>query len=172
MDYVNAKLELRPASAVPANLRRKFERPLWILALIAGVVVLLASSNVANLLVARAVGREREMAVRISIGAGRGRLLQQMLIESGLIAFAACVLGLMFAATAAPAIVNLLAPADFRAYLDLRIDARVLGFVTLIGISTTLLFGLAPALRASAISPIRVLQAGSDPSSPARGVSS
>ena len=161
-EFVNARLELHPGSEVPANLRTKFERPLWILALIAGLVLLLACSNVANLLVARAAAREREMALRISIGAGRGRLLQQMLIESGLLAFAGCVLGLMFAAATAPAIVKLLAPSDFPAYLDLHVDGRVLGFVALIGLLTTLLFGLAPALRASAASPMRALQAGGD----------
>jgi putative ABC transport system permease protein len=161
-EFVNARLELHPGSKVPANLRTKFERPLWILALIAGLVLLLACSNVANLLVARAAAREREMALRVSIGAGRGRLLQQMLIESGLLAFAGCVLGLAFAAATAPFIVRLLAPSDFPAYLDLHVDGRVLGFVALIGLLTTLLFGLAPALRASAVSPIRALQAGGD----------
>ncbi len=158
----NERAELHSGADVPANLRRKFKEPLWILALIAGLVVLLACSNVANLLVARAAAREREMALRISIGAGRGRLFQQMLIESGLLAFAACVLGLTFAIATAPAIVSMLGPSDFPAYLDLRLDIRVLGFLTLIGVFTTLLFGLAPAWRASAVSPIRALQAGSD----------
>ena len=137
-----------------------FERPLWILAVVVGLVLLIACSNVANLLVARAAAREREMAMRISIGAGRTRLIQQLLIESSLVAVAACVLGLAFASATAPSIVNLLSPSNDPAYLDLHVEWRMLGFVALIGIATTLFFGLAPALRASAVSPHEALKAG------------
>jgi putative ABC transport system permease protein len=98
--------------------------------------------------------------MRISIGAGRARLIQQLLIESSLIAVGACALGLVFASATAPYIVNLLTPSNDPAYLDLHVEWRVLGFVTLIGIATTLFFGLAPALRASAVSPHEALKAG------------
>lgn len=159
--YKNAQLILSPGARGSASMiRMDFERPLWILATLVALVLLIACSNVANLLVARAAAREREMAMRISIGAGRARLLQQLLIESGLLAAAACVLGLAIAAATAPSIVNLLSPSDFPAYLDLQIGWRMLGFVACIGIVTTLLFGLAPAMHASAVSPNEALKAG------------
>jgi putative ABC transport system permease protein len=160
--YKNAQLVLRPGARGSASMiRMDFERPLWILATLVALVLLIACSNVANLLVARAAAREREMAMRISIGAGRARLLQQLLIESGLMASVASILGLAIAAATAPSIVNLLSPSDFPAYLDLQIGWRMLGFVSFIGIATTLLFGLMPALHASGVSPHGALKAGS-----------
>ena len=83
----------------PSPLRAQFGRALWILGAIAGLVLLVAGSNVVNLALARAAAREREMALRMSIGAGRGRLIQQVLIESSLVALAACLLGLLVAST-------------------------------------------------------------------------
>jgi putative ABC transport system permease protein len=158
--YVNTPLHVRSAANGPSGLRRVFERPLWILAVVAFLVLLIASSNVANLLIARAAAREREMSLRLSIGAGRGRLIQQVLIESGLLAVAACVLGLIVAMTVAPTVVRMLAPATDPAYLDLRIDWRLLAFVCAIGVVTTTLFGLTPALRASNVAPMGVLKTG------------
>ena len=126
----------------------QFERPLWIVTAIAGLLLLIACSNIANLFMARAAARERELALRVSIGAGRARLMQQVLIESGLLVCAACALGLAFAVVTAPAIVASLAPSDFPAYLDLRIDGRVPSFLALVGGLTTVLFGMVPAVRA------------------------
>ncbi|HEV8038306.1 MAG TPA: ABC transporter permease [Bryobacteraceae bacterium] len=159
--YKNAQLVLSEgASGSDSMIRMDFERPLWILAAVVALVLLIACSNIANLLVARAAAREREMALRISIGAGRARLVQQLLIESVLMSGVACILGLAIAAATAPSIVNLLSPSDFPAYLDLQIGWRMLGFVAFIGIATTLLFGLAPALRGSAVSPHEALKTG------------
>ena len=159
--YLNARLNLRPAAkGSPSMVRMDFERPLWILAFVVVLILLIACSNVANLLIARAAAREREMALRISIGAGRGRLIQQLLIESGLLAGVASILGLIIASATAPSIVNLLSPSDYPAYLDLQIGWRMLAFVGLISIATTFLFGLVPAMRASSTSPQEALKAG------------
>ena len=104
--------------------------------------------------------REREMSLRLSIGASRSRLIQQMLIESLLLAAVASVLGLLFARVAGPSIIEMLAPSTNPVYLELRTDWRLLAFLCLAGALTTILFGLAPALRASRAAPIGVLRGG------------
>jgi putative ABC transport system permease protein len=156
--YVNTPLALPSAANGPSTLRRQFDRPLWILTTLVGLVLLIATSNVANLFLARAAVREREMSLRLSIGASRSRLVQQVLIESALVAAAACLLGLVFARVAAPAIVQMLASSADPVYLDLRVDWRSLGFLCTTGVLTTMLFGLAPALRASGVAPIGILK--------------
>jgi predicted permease len=156
------QINVRSAANGPSKIRKAFERPLWILAIVAGLVLLIAGSNVANLLVARSAARQREMALRLSIGAGRRRLVQQLLIESGLLAGIACLLGIGFAQAMGPAVVSRLLPAGETAYLDLGLNWRALGVVALIGASATALVGLIPAFRSSSVSPGDVLKAGSD----------
>ncbi|MGH9160829.1 MAG: FtsX-like permease family protein, partial [Vicinamibacteraceae bacterium] len=156
--YLRTPLRVRSAANGPSQLRMTFERPLWILSIVVACVLLIASSNVANLLIARAAAREREMSLRLSIGAGRGRVIQQVLIESALLATAAGALGVLIAAAVGPVIVNMLAPSTDPAYLDLRLNWRVLAFAGGIGLTTTVLFGLAPALRASSVAPMGVLK--------------
>ena len=158
--FVNTPLYVRSAANGPSPLRREFERPLWILASIAALVLLIAGSNVANLFLARTAAREHEMALRLSIGAGRSRLIQQVLVESALVAGAACVLGLLFAGIAAPSVVSMLAPAEDAVHLDLGLDWRLAAFAGGITLLTTALFGLAPALRASSVAPMAALKTG------------
>jgi putative ABC transport system permease protein len=158
--FIGTPLYVRPAATGPSPLRRQFERSLWILAAIAALVLLIAGSNVANLFLARTAAREREMALRLSIGAGRRRLLQQMLVESALVASAACALGLLFAELAGPAVVAMLASADDPVQLDLRLDWRLVAVAGGLTLLTTAVFGLAPALRASRVSPMVALKTG------------
>ena len=141
---LHAQLKVESAANGHANIvRLQFRQPLWILGIVAGLVLLIACSNLANLFVARAEAREREMAMRAAVGAGRARLVQQMIVECGLIAAAACVLGLVFAQAAAPTLVDRLMPSTMPAYLDLQLNARVFLFVALAGLAATLLFRVA-----------------------------
>jgi putative ABC transport system permease protein len=157
--FLRGSLNVRSAANGPSDLRKNFEQPLWILAAVVALVLLIACSNDANLLTARAAAREREMALRISIGAGRARLVQQLLIESGLIAMAACAVGVVVAAISASAIVGLLAPPEEPVFLDLSIDGSILAFTAVLTTLAALFFGLAPALRGSTASPMIVLRA-------------
>ena len=160
--FLQTPIYLRSAANGPSPLRRQFERSLWILAAIAVLVLLIAGSNLANLFLARTAAREREMGLRVSLGAGRGRLIQQVLVESALVSAAACVLGVLFASAAAPVVVSLLASTGDPVHLDLRFDMRLVAFVAGLTVLTTALFGLAPALRASHVAPMTALKAGGE----------
>jgi len=129
------------------------------------LVLLIACANVANLMTAQAASRAREMALRISIGAGRWRLAQLLLIESAWLALLASGLGALFAWWSAPLVVTMINPADNPARLALPADWRVLGFAMVLTLGVTFQFGLAPALRASAIQPVSALKGGEDPHS-------
>src|SRR5207253_9608382 len=135
----------------------QFERPLWIFGIISGLLLLIAASNVANLFIARAIAREREMALRLSIGAGKWRLMRQLTVESGLLAAGACIFAVAFGAVAAPFLVRQLASTNFPAYLDVFPGWRLVGFMVLAGLLTTLFFGAIPALRASSVRPDEAL---------------
>jgi predicted permease len=158
--YLNAPVYLRSAANGPSSLRDRLERPLWVLGAVAVLVLLIACSNVASLLIARAAARDREMALRTSIGAGRGRLIQQVLMESALLSVASCLLGVLLAVKTAPVIVGMLSTSQTIVRLDLRLDWRVFAFLAAAGSMTTFLFGLAPAYRASAVSPNDALKSG------------
>ncbi len=146
-------LEVVDATTGFSEVRREFERPLLALAAIVGAVLLIACSNVANLLLARGAARRRDMALRASIGAGRRRLLQQVVVESCVLTAAAIVLGVLCAAGAVPLIIGLLSTNENPVYLDTSLDWRAVAFVAALGGATTALFGLVPALRASAVLP-------------------
>jgi putative ABC transport system permease protein len=156
--FLATPLHLRSAATGPSPLRQQFERPLWILAAIAGLVLIIAGSNVANLFLARTAARERELSLRLSIGASRGRLIQQVLIESALIATAATLVGLVVASIAAPMVTTMLASAEDPARLDLQFDWRLAAFSAALTLVITGLFGIVPALRASGVAPINAMQ--------------
>jgi predicted permease len=159
------ELLLEPAAAGRSNLQRDYRRSLAALAVLVALVLLIACANVGNLMTAAASARAREMALRVSIGAGRGRLVQLVLIESAWLAFLAAGIGALFAWWSAPFIVRMINPPDNPARLALPADWRVLGFGLALAFGVTLLFGLAPALRASAVQPVSALKGGEDPRS-------
>ncbi len=159
-DFTDAPLLFHPAAAGADSLfRQQFQRPLWIFGIFSGLLLLIAASNVANLLFARAIGRQREMALRMAIGAGRSRLVQQLLIESGLLAAVAVAGAIAIGKFAAPFLANRLGQTSFPSYLEIRIDWRTLAFMSIAGLLTTLFVGTLPALRASALRPDDALKA-------------
>ncbi len=157
--FINTPLHVRPAATGVSRLRAVFQRPLWVLTAIAALMLLIAGSNVANLFLARTAAREDEMSLRLSLGAGRGRLIQQMLIESAIVAGAACLIGVMFAAVAAPAVVSMLRSADDPVLLELRVDWRLVAFISGMTLLSSALLGLAAAWRASSAVPMTALKA-------------
>ena len=163
--FLQEKLLLEPASAGRSNLQRDYGRPLEALGAVVLLVLLIACANVANLMTARAASRSREMALRVSIGAGRARLVQLVLMESAWVAFLAATLGAVLAWWAAPLVLARINPPDDPARLALPADWRVLGFGLALSCAVTFLFGLTPALRASAVKPMRTLRGGDDPHS-------
>jgi predicted permease len=143
------QLQLHPAGSGSSSIQKMFRRPLWILAALGALLVLVSCANVANLLLARAMSRKIEMALRLSIGAARRRLIQLLLVESALLALLAATVGALFATWAAPFIVSMLAPAEQPVRLVLDLDWRTLLSGATLTIAVTMLFGLAPAVRAS-----------------------
>jgi len=166
--YLNQKLALYPAGAGISDLQKDYRRFLGILALMVTLVLLIACVNVANMITAQAASRAHEMALRISIGAGRRRLIQLILAQSALLALLASVLGALFAAWSAPFVLSLVNPPDNPARLALSADWRVLLFGFVLIVLIVLLLGLLPALRASAVRPVTVLKGGEDPHAPRR----
>jgi putative ABC transport system permease protein len=162
-DFLNQTELLEPAPTGVSELQDNNRRPLAALGVLVSLVLLIACANVANLMTAQAASRAREMALRISIGAGRWRLVQLLLIESAWLALVASAVGALFAWWSAPFVVRMINPPDNPARLSLPADWRVLGFGMVLTLGVTFLFGLAPALRASAIQPVSALKGGEDP---------
>jgi predicted permease len=134
-----------------SRLRHDFSRPLLLLMTVVGLILLIACVNVANLLMARASTRSREIAVRLAIGAAPKRLLRQLLTESMLLSFLGGALGLLLAQWGATLLVRLASGDDAIRALNIHPDARMLAFTAGVCVLTGILFGAAPALRALAI---------------------
>jgi predicted permease len=130
-------------------LRHDFEKPLVMLLCLCGAVLLLACLNLTSLLTARAAARERELATRLAIGATRGRLIQQLLVETFLIVCLGSGTGVLVSPMVSHSLAAILLSSDRNASLDTGLDARVFLFAALIAMITTLLVGLLPALRAT-----------------------
>ena len=158
-NYRNFKLQAVAAGGGYSVLRENYERPLWLLLAIAGLVLLIACANLANLLLARASAREREMAVRQAVGASRGRLVRQLLVESLLLAVVGAALGALLAQGLSQFLVGFISTADDKVFLDLAPDWRLLAFAAGVAAVTCILFGLTPALRATRIEPGAAMKA-------------
>jgi predicted permease len=146
------------AGAGISELRGQYRGPLLTVSIIAGLVLLIACANVANLMAARVGSRSDEMGVRLALGASRWRLARQMLAESLVLAAAGAAAGLLVAVWAGAWLAGQLATLDTRVVLDLPLDVRVVGFSVAATLVTTALFGTMPALRASRAAPAVALR--------------
>jgi predicted permease len=158
--YLAYKLDAQPAANGFSSLREGSSTPLWLLLGLSGLVLLIACANLANLMLARASVREREVALRLALGASRGRMIVQLLCESALLAIVGALCGALLASVLSRALISFLSRPNDPIFLDLSTDWRVLGFAAALAILTTVLFGLVPALRSGAVPPGSVLKTG------------
>ena len=151
--YLKDPLTLVPAASGSPFLRARYMQPLLTLMVVVALVLLIACANIGNLMLARANGRRHELSVRLALGASRVRLARQFLAESLLLSGVGATLGLAFAYWASRLIVAQMATGRQSLFVDLSIDWRILGFTTLVAVGTAVIFGLAPAIRASRVAP-------------------
>jgi putative ABC transport system permease protein len=164
-NYLRQSVALDPAPSGVSGMQANNRQSLLVLAAIVALVLLIACANVANLMTAQAAARAREMALRISIGAGRARLVQLVLVQSAWLAFLSSAIGALFAWWAAPFVVSLINPPDNPVRLVLPADWRVLGFGIGLTVTVMFLFGVIPALNASSTDPLSALKGEAQPHS-------
>ncbi len=145
--FLRMWMEVMPGSKGRSNLRRTYAKPLFALMGIVGLVLLIACSNLANLLIARATGRQKEIAVRLALGAGRGRLIRQLLVESVALAGLGGALGVGLAIAMDRTLIDFLPPGHTPISLTSTPDAMVLAFTFAISLAAGVVFGLVPALQ-------------------------
>ena len=158
------RLAAYPAGAGVSYLRDQYNSSLEILLAITGLVLLIACANLANLMLARTSGKKRELAIRMSLGASRARLLRQVFLESALLAACGAILGAALAQPLSRALVTSLETSQSTIHLTIVADWRVLLFAAAAAITTCVIFGTLPALRSSSTEPLTSLKSG------ARGV--
>ena len=162
-EFLRSSMDLLPGSRGRSYLRMRLSTPLWLLMGVTGAVLLMACANLANLLLARASARQKEIAIRLAVGASRSRIITQLLVESFVLSAIGAIVGLVFAYWADHLLLKAYLAADAN---DLTIstapDLRILGFTFGVMLLTTLLFGLIPAWQASrpAVAPTLKDQAG------------
>ena len=147
--FLRMWLDLLPAAKGRSNFRQQYSNPLLVLMSIVALVLLIACANVANLLIARATARQKEIAVRLALGAGRDRIISQLLIESLILAIAGGIAGLALAVWIVRTLINFLPPGNTPLTISSTPDWRILAFNLGISLVTGIIFGLVPALQAT-----------------------
>lgn len=156
-NYVARRLDVFPSLEGLSPLRRQYADALYVLMGIVGVVLLIACANVANLMLARSAVRQRELAVRVAIGAGRGRIVRQLFTEGLLLSIVGAAAGIVLAWWGSRALVAMLSTSGEVVSLDLGVDVPVLAFTVSVAVGTAILFGLAPAWRGARVDPNEAL---------------
>jgi putative ABC transport system permease protein len=156
--YLQRTFALRPAATGFSNTGTQYRTALFTLMAVVGLVLLIACANIANLLLARAAARQREISIRMAIGAARRRVMRQLMSESLLLSVLGAAGGLFFAVWGSRLLVRFLSRTGSELQLDTAPDLRVLAFTMGVAVLTGLLFGLAPALRATSVSLHNVLK--------------
>ncbi len=156
--FMNQHLAVADGSRGASTLRGDFSKPLQILMAVVGLILLIACANVANLLLARSSARQKELAVRVAMGAGASRLVRQVLTESILLATIGAAFGLLLAHWADAALLRLVSGGSTPIPLDVHLDSSVLAFTLGVAVLTGILFGLAPAFRAARVDLSSVLK--------------
>ena len=159
-DYEKLTFETEPAAGGISDLRGQYSNALLALMGVVGAVLLIACANVANLILARASVRQREIAIRIALGSSRGRLIRQLLTESILLSVTGAALGVLLAQWGSHLLVRLLSTSRSAVSLHLQVDGRMLAFTAAVAVGTALLFGLAPAWLATRVQPNAAMKNG------------
>jgi predicted permease len=156
--YLASPIALQPGATGISSLRERYSRPLYVLLGIVGLVLVIACANMANLLLAQSTARRKELALRLSLGAGRWQLVRQLLVESIMLSAIGAAIGLVIARWGSRAIVAMLSTRTQAVDINLSMDWRVFAFTATVGAVTGLLFGVAPALRGTSLSPADALR--------------
>ena len=156
--FLKKPLALTPSGEACHRCESQFERPLVMILVVVALVLVIACANIANLMLARGTARRHELSVRVALGASRWRLARQLLTESIVLASIGAIAGVVFANWASRAIVSQLSTAATPVVLDPSLDWRVLAFTAATTVATAVLFGAAPALRATRVHPIEALK--------------
>ncbi len=142
------------------GVREQYRQPLKILMVVVGLVLLIACANIASLLTARSAARQKEMAVRLSLGASRGRLIRQVLTESLVLSGCGALLGILFSRWGSVFLVRMVSPANDTMFLELQLNTKVLAFTIAVAVLCGLLFGVLPAFLGTRVSTISAMKEG------------
>jgi predicted permease len=154
------------------GLRQQYSQPLEILMFVVGLVLLIACANIASLLLARSAARQKEIAVRLSLGASRARLIRQVLTESVVLSGVGAIFGVLFARWGSALLVRFVSTQQSQVFLDLQMDSRVLAFTIAITVLCGLLFGILPALRSMRVDAMSAMKEGQSQAAGGRSHSS
>ena len=161
--FRNSKFVILPGATGTGGiygLREQYIGPLEILMFVVGLVLLIACANIASLLLARSAARQKEIAVRLALGASRARLIRQVLTESIVLSGAGAILGVFFARWGGSVLVRFVSTQQVPVFLDLKMDGGVLAFTVAITVLCSLLFGILPAFRATRVSAMSAMKEG------------